>query len=312
MKRHFFGWKKIIWVIVILAIGLGGWLGYKRYKSGKNKGAEPENLAAVTRGDIQLKFQDAGEVTPKNPVDIASPATGRITELFVEEGGRVRSGDKIAVIQPGKSESEKYVPVTITAPMDGIIMKYTDDTQNGKSYFAKAGDRVNGLYDYGSPTYLMRVADLKKLIVKMKISEMDILKLNEGMKVDITIDALAGTPFIGMVSLISPQAEKDNTGVKMFTIEVSLSKTHPGLRPGMTARVEAVLDSRKNAVKIPLSALFEETNETFVYLASGPGKKPQKTAVKAGLRSETDIEILSGLKENDKVFTEKPPDETKK
>ena len=308
MKKRFFTRKKIIWSAVILVVAGGaGWWGYRRYKSAGAKKAEEmsESLVTVARGDMHLKFKDSGEIAAKDKVDIVSKVGGRVTELFVEEGNRVSAGDKLAVIQPGRSEAERYVPITITAPISGIIMRYVDEYGSRNSYFARVGDRVSGLYETGTPTYLMRVADLKRLIVRLKISEMDVLKLRNNMKVDVTIDAIPGVKLPGRVAMVSPQAEKDNSGLKMFKVEMLLKKTHSSIMPGMTARVESVLDTRKNVLKLPLSGLFEEMGKTFVYL-DVPNGKPKKTVIQAGLRTETDIEVLGGIKEKDKVHTEKP------
>ena len=307
MKKRFFTRKRVIWSAVILIVaGSAGWWGYRRHKSaGAKKAGEDDSRVSVVRGDMHLKFKDSGEIAAKDKADIVSKVSGRVTELFVEEGNRVSAGDRLAVIQPGRSESEKYVPITITSPISGIIMRYVDEYGSRRSYFARIGDRVSGLYETGTPTYLMSVADLKRLIVRLKISEMDVLKLRDNMKVDVTIDAIPGVKLPGRVSLVSPQAEKDNSGLKMFKVEVTLKKTHPAIMPGMTARVESVLDTRKNVLKLPLSGLFEEMGKTFVYL-DVPNGKPKKTVIQTGLRTETDIEVLGGIKEKDKVHTEKP------
>lgn len=308
MKKRFFTRKKIIWFAVILVVAGGvGWWGYSRYKSAGAKKAEAmsDSLVTVTRGDMHLKFKDSGEIAAKYKVDIVSNVGGRITELFVKEGDKISAGGKLAVIQPGRSESERYIPITITSPISGIIMRYVDEYGKKNSYFARIGDRVSGLYETGTPTYLLCVANLKRLIVRLKISEMDVLKLRSNMKVDVTIDAIPGVKLPGRVSLVSPQAEKDNSGLKMFKVEVTLKKTHSSIMPGMTARVESVLDTRKNVLKLPLSGLFEEMGKTLVYLEV-PGGKPKKTVIQTGLRTETDIEVLGGIKEKDKVYTEKP------
>ena len=85
------------------------------------------------------------------------------------------------------------------------------------------------------------------------------------------------------------------------------------LKPGMTARVDGLLDSRKNVLKLALAAVFEEDGAQYAYLKPKEKKgKPDRVTLKLGLRNETDVEVQSGVKEGDELLTEKPPTEEKK
>ncbi len=299
-------WKPLAAAAAVLL--LAGW-GWRRHKA--KAGAEGPSTASVSRGDIEVHFMDSGELTPKTYVDVASKVSGRVIEMHVDEGARVRKGDKLAVIQPGRTEAEAYVPTTLTAPLDGIVMRWQDRSSNNpqEGRLSKLGEYVTGLMESQTPTYLMTVADLARLVVKMKISEMDVLKLKEGMEVKVTVDAVAGQTFPAKVTMVSPQAEKDGNNLKNFKVEVTLLKGDARLKPGMTARVDGLLDARKGVLKLPLAGVFEEAGKEYAYVAGGD--KPRKAELKLGLRSEMDVEVLEGLKEGDKVLTEKPEDKPK-
>jgi len=198
--------------------------------------------------------------------------------------------------------------------MAGMVMRYQKEgNYQEESRIVRLGDYVTGLIESTQPTYLLTIADLSTLIVKMKISEMDILKLKGGMSVDVTVDALPGVHFPSRVSLVSPKADKDNNNLKTFKVEVSLGSRDVRLRPGMTARVDGLLDSRKNVLKIPISAVFEEEGSEYAYVKSKDTKaKPGRVKLKLGLRNETDVEVQDGVKEGDELLTEKPAEEAKK
>lgn len=293
------------WAVLAAAVALGGWA-YKRHKaSGDSSDAAP--TVEVSRGDLEKHFVDSGEIAPKNFVDVASQVSGRVVTMTVDEGGRVKKGDKLCVIQPGRSEAERYVPTSVEAPITGVVMRYQKQGSNEPSTLARQGDYVTGLVESNSPTYLMTIADLTRLVVRMKISEMDVLKLHEGMGVKVTVDALPAETLPAKVSLISPQAEKDSNGIKSFRVDVELEKNDPRLKPGMTARVDGLLDSRKNVLKIPLSAVFEEGGKEIAYSADpADAEKPRKIPLKLGLRNETDAEVLEGPKPGQKLLTEMP------
>ena len=291
---------------------IGGGLAWSRHKKKKAAAGPAPDAARASRGDVEVRFTDSGELAPKSFVDVASKVSGRVTELLVEEGRSVRKGDRLAVIQPGRTEAEGYVPFTVTSPLAGVVMRYQKPgNYQEEARLARLGDYAAGLLDSNTPTYLMTVADLTRLVVKMKISEMDILKLKEAMVVAVTVDALPGETFPAKISLVSPQADKDNNNLKTFKVEVTLDRNDPRLKPGMTARVDGLLDARRGVLKVPLAAVFEEAGKDLVY-AKGAAGKPAKAPVKLGLRSETEVEVLEGIAEGAELLTEKPSEEPKK
>ena len=291
-------------IAAAVAVGLLGAYGFKRYKGGKP--LDGPTTATVETGDIELHFMDSGELMPKVYADVASKVSGRVIEMLVEEGSRVKKGDKLAVIQPGRTESEAYVPTTLTAPIDGVVMRYQNRSSNNpeEGKIAKLGDYVTGLLESNAPTYVMTVADLTRMVVKMKISEMDVLKLRENMNVEVTVDALPGEKYPAKITMISPQAEKDQNNLKNFKVEVSLVRQDQRLKPGMTARVDGLLDARRKVLKVGLAAIFEEAGKDVAYVQESPN--PRRVELKLGLRSETDVEVLGGAKEGEKLLTEKP------
>jgi multidrug efflux pump subunit AcrA (membrane-fusion protein) len=293
-------------VPIVAVLGGGAFFGFKKLT--KRPSTEPpSDVAEIKKGDLEVHFSDSGELKPKRAIDIASKPSGRITSLAVEEGQRVRKGQKLAVVQPGRSEAEHYEPYVVASPIEGVVMRYQQEGQYQQdSKLVKPGDYVKGILESNPPDYLMTVADLSKLVVRMKISEMDILKLHEGMAVDVTVDAIPGETFPAKVSLVSPQAEKDQNNLKNFRVEVLLLKVDPRLKPGMTARVDGLLQAHKGVLKIPLAAVFEEQGGKTIAYVEQPDGKAKKTPIKIGLRNETDAELLEGLSAGQRVKTEKP------
>ncbi|OGR61213.1 MAG: hypothetical protein A2X36_13025 [Elusimicrobia bacterium GWA2_69_24] len=295
-------------VTILTLVAAAGGLGFRQYQKKPKKPKLDLTIVALTQGEMSLRFTELGDIAAKDSVNIASKVSGRIIELPVHEGQAVRAGQTLAVIQPGRTESERFLPSTVTAPIDGVLIRYikNPEASSADARFAEIGDYVTGIFESQSPTYLMTIADMRRVVVKLKINEMDILKLREGMSVLVKVDALPGAEFPSTVSMISPQAEKDNRGGKVFRVEVSLGRNDPRLRTGMTARVDATLEHRAHALKMPLAALFDEGGASVAYLQAPPGGKPKQTLVKTGMRTETDVEVLQGLKDGEKVLTEKP------
>jgi len=303
MKKH--RWKTI--TVLVIALASGGFWKWKQGKKAEEDLLSDDTRAEVVRGDLEVTFEELGDIAAKDVVDVASKVSGRVIKLFVQEGDNVKEGEQLAVIQPGKTAAEKYLPSTLTAPISGLLLRYKKDPDSNSSpkEWPEVGDFVTGVFESQNPTYMMAVADMRQIVVRLKINEMDILKLKQDMPVTVELDAVPDETFPAKVTVISPQAEKEKRGGKVFRVEVTLDRADPRLRTGMTARVKAVLEKRVEVLKMPLAALYEEKGLALVYF-DREEEEPIQVFVKTGLRTETDVEILEGLKEDQKVHTEKP------
>jgi len=297
--------KIVLYSLGAVLVGGGAWWGYKLYKKTSNVEAEIDKVS-VSKGDIEIKFQDIGDIAPKIVVQVYARVGGSVDEVLVKEGDSVEKGAKVAVVQPGQSEADKFLPVEVLAPIGGTVMRCESSGYNSESELVKPGQRISGLAESGNPTCLIQIADLSRMMVKLNVSEMEVNKLKTGMPVKVSADALPMLELSGRVAMISPKAEKDNrSGVKSFRVEVGIDQKNSQVRPGMTARIETVMEERKNILKMPISGLFEERGKKFAYL-DVPQAKARKVDVRTGLRNETEVEILSGLAEGSTVYTDKP------
>lgn len=305
-KKHPLYIKITVALVVVAALGLGGWKGWQWWQKKHPSEIPAEDTTAVVKGDITLTFEEVGEIMPRNVVDINSQASGRITELLAQEGQRVKAGDKLLVVQAGRSDSEKYMPKAIVAPMDGVIMRCVKQGSNSKDY--RVGDRVSGSYESTDPTCILQLADMGTMVINMKISEMDILKLHENMPVEVKVDAVQDRKFHGKIGMIALQAESGGNSqgdTKSFRVRVDIMDSAANLRAGMSARTSIVLKEKKGVLKIPLTAFFDDKGAYYVYKYS-PAGRHAKIPVTGGLRSDTEMEITEGLKEGDMLLTVKP------
>ncbi len=92
-------WKIIVGIVLVTLIGAGAYAGY--YYS--RRGIVGVQAGRVIRQDLVAVVTASGEIKPRNYVDISADAIGRITEILVKEGDRVRKGQmlvKVEAIQP--------------------------------------------------------------------------------------------------------------------------------------------------------------------------------------------------------------------
>ena len=178
----------------------------------------------------------------------------------------------------------------------------------------------SSLNSFGEGTVVMKIADLSKMVVKSNINEVDIAKFSLGQKADISLDALPYESFEGEVIKIAPMAIVENNA-KVFPVEISINADGYKAKPGMTAAVSILGDSRKEVLIIPIRAVFSnDEDEDIVYLlpkkssadakasskAAVPERKAIPTNVKLGANDMQMVEVISGLKEGDEIMLNDP------
>lgn len=138
-------------------------------------------------------------------------------------------------------------------------------------------------------------------VVSIQVDELDILSVEEGQTAVITMDAVEDQEFEGTITEVSATATGDSSSAK-YPVEITMEKTDDMLY-GMSASVTIQVDEAENAVLIPVSALQESGNETFVYTeCDEEGNLSGEVEVTTGLSDGSQVEIVSGLSEGDTVY----------
>jgi HlyD family secretion protein len=219
----------------------------------------------------------------------------------------------------GNSSSQK---ARVTSPMNGVIIK--KGVELGQTV-------TSGVSSFNEGTALFTVADLKSLIIRVNLNEVDIAKVVVGQPVRVTLDAYPQKVFTGKVTFVSPAAELVEK-IKVFKVETALDELGEHFKTGMSANVEILGEKRDKAVSIPLEALQRREGETISYRLK-PNLKPQQikaakeglagrskfiwlsdhwkdyfdvVPVKAGIATLERVEILAGLKPGQQVALEDP------
>jgi HlyD family secretion protein len=188
----------------------------------------------------------------------------------------------------------------IKAPAPGIILS--------QSVFQ--GDPVVPLTNYQPGTELCSLADMGSLRFKGTVDEIDVGKIITGMDVEIQIGALPEIKIAGSVSRIYPKAKKDGNAT-LFDIEIAI-RPDAGitLRAGFSATASIRIRDRRDVLVLPERLLVFENGKRFVDVGEGPEGPVRKAEVRTGLSDGLNVEVLSGVKEGDRIV-EHPPREIK-
>ncbi|WP_179374689.1 efflux RND transporter periplasmic adaptor subunit [Winogradskyella wichelsiae] len=218
---------------------------------------------------------------------------------------------------------------TIYAPMTGTISLLS----------VELGERVVGTQQMAG-TEILRVANLKNMEVEVDVNENDIVKVGIGDSTIVEVDAYLKKQFKGVVTAIANSAAGDLTAdqvtnfkVKVRIIEESYKdltegkpETYSPFRPGMTATVDIITKTRKDAISVPISAIVIKTDtsstkkpytktseladnnsseeeQKFECVFVNDNGKAKLRVVKTGIQDDTNIEIVSGLTKDDEIIT---------
>ncbi len=180
----------------------------------------------------------------------------------------------------------------ITAPIDGEVISIV--TQEGQMVVAQQQAPV-----------MMKLADLNTMTIEARIPEADVVRVHPGQEVYFTILGAPDQRYYSQLRAIEP-APPDNQGQTQAVFYNALFEApNPQrvLRVGMTAQVSIVLDKARAALTIPVSALGEPDKDgrARVRVLSADGAVHTRAA-RTGINNRVQVQILSGLKEGERVI----------
>ncbi len=165
------------------------------------------------------------------------------------------------------------------------------------------GDQVIESNTMNAGTTIATLADVSNMIFEGKVDEAEVGKLKEGMSIKITVGALSGQSFNGVLYFISPLGEDDNGTVK-FEIKANVQlKEGIFIRAGYSANAEIILETVENVLAIKEGLLrFEDDGKAYVEIATGTEENPyEKRYVELGISDGTNVEIKGGISEDDQI-----------
>ncbi|WP_426062982.1 efflux RND transporter periplasmic adaptor subunit [Flavobacterium sp. DSP2-3-1] len=219
---------------------------------------------------------------------------------------------------------------TIYAPADGTISMLN----------VELGERVLGTQQM-TGTEILRVANLNNMEVEVDVNENDIVKIKVGDEANVEVDAYLKKQFKGIVTSISNSASSALTAdqVTNFKVKVRILKesyedllegkpdTYSPFRPGMTATVDIITETKSNVLSLPISAVViksdtaavkdivvvdskeeqkgaaPKSDKKFECVFVKVGDKAKIRIIKTGIQDDTNIEVMTGLKKGDIVIT---------
>ena len=229
--------------------------------------------ARAEENAARLEFRRASELRDRGAVSASQLDAARVA-LDVAESERALWETRVGF-------------ATVYAPIDAVVV----------ARHVEAGEAVQ------AQATLFELASIDELVVRVAVSELDVVHLGLGQALDVSIDALPDLQLLGVVGRIFPVAESAS---RLTTVEIALpaEAASLGVRPGFLARVRARIDQRPGVLVVPVASVGVDGGGRYVFvIADGT---LERRDIEVGVTRAEWVEVQSGLGIGDKVLASNP------
>lgn len=147
---------------------------------------------------------------------------------------------------------------------------------------------------------VVRLAQDGEKEVLITVPENRVSEVKAASVIEVTLWAAPQKRYQGRVREISPSAD---TVTRTYAVRVAMTDADVSARLGMTASVLLKQPGEGQAVVLPLTALYQQGNNTALWLVDAATQTVKLVPVKVGVFREDSVTILSGVKADDVVVT---------
>jgi HlyD family secretion protein len=246
-------------------------------------------VIANTSGIIESVPFKTGDIVKQGEIISSISSDNLSNDLLVKQASIEQQQVTVNDLQ------EKVNSLKVTAPFDGVFS--TDFVNQKTNILSKhpIGAKIDSGTAFGG------VSSLDSMQLPIEVDELDLPSIKDKMQANIKVDSITNKTFKGEVNQISTVGTTTN-GVTFYTVVLSVPNDGQLLKYGMTATAEILIQDKKDILTIPIEALQSRQGKRYVTLKNADGTKVSKE-VTIGIRSKTQVEIVSGLKEGDTIVT---------
>ena len=234
---------------------------------------------ATRQGNLRAKgfISEAGEDTARTEAEVRKASC---------DAARADVGQAEAKVYATKVEQGRTV---LYAPFDGVVAKIVGEL---------------GEYSTPSPPGVptppaIDLIDDSCLYINAPMDEVDAPKIQAGLPVRVSFDALPKQPLKGKVRRVAPYVLAVEKQARTVDVEVDFEMPATGhLLVGYSADVEIVLGGHQNVLRVPTAALIEGSRVMVLNADSG---KLEERKVKTGIANWEFTEIVDGLAEGERI-----------
>ena len=234
--------------------------------------AKPVNIDVA-----QYSYRALSIIESNESVDITSKVNGVIDQISFKESSYIEKGQILYSI----ISSDKIGSTQIHAPFSGIIGL----SQKKFSENVKKGEILTSLDDYST------------MKLPMDLPERLLPYLNKKLSFLVTTDSIPDFKYNGELNFVDTRINTQTRTIEAYALIDNGTRL---LKPGLLMKVDIFLEEKNNAILVPEQSLLSIDEKHYVYKVVEDLAK--LTEVKIGIKSNSAVEIKSGLSTNDVVI----------
>ena len=186
---------------------------------------------------------------------------------------------------------------TVKAPEDGMVIyeREWNGTKKGVGAFVEAWNPV-----------VATLPDLRKMISRTYVNEVDIRSVRAGQSVSIGLDAFPDKKLTGrIIDVANVGEQRPNSDAKVFMVIIEIIESDNTLRPSMTTSNRILAEKVEDVLFIPLECLHNQ-GDSLTYVIRKDGLSFRRQQVEIGKTNANDAIVLQGVDEGDQLYLSIP------
>lgn len=271
--------------------------------------AEQRENVDEASGRLSIENARTSIVTAQNTLDQAG--SDRPADTDAQEA-QVRDAEaSVALAQRDLDDTALRAPVAgVVSQINGAVGEFVGAASGTTSLAPGSSARLPGVTDSsstgasaatggGGAFLVLNDVDSFQLVVPFE--ESDAARVQPGLAVDVTVDAVPGISVPASVLAVAPTGA-DVSGIVNYYATVVLNRTDPQLRDGQTADAAVRVESVENVLRVPSSTVRTEDGRKVVTTPGVDGGDPVTTPFSGGAVGDEYTEVKSGLREGQEVL----------
>lgn len=208
-------------------------------------------------------------------------------ETFAQKAARTQAEATNDSAWDGVLAAQKALrDATLTSPINGIIV---------------ASGNLSVGQNIGPSDVIYQIVDFSKKVFEAKVDESDIGSIKVGQAANVTLNAYGSTVFKGKVIEIEPITQTDTTGAITVTVKIEVDDSRIESIYGLNGNADIIIAAKSGVLVVPQDALLDDTHLYVKCSACKTGV--EKRQIETGIKSDTQVEVISGVSEGDQVVT---------
>ncbi len=246
--------------------------------------------ADVARTELAFAYYEEA-ASSAQAAEIVAPVSGYV--FYMPMGGLVPEdiiSDYMSSEVGGFTSSLNFVAGGVEGMMDDMIFDLV---------LPELDLQVGSVVKQDSPAFM--IVDMDRLLLRLKVEEMDIGLVEEGQRVEISLDALPREILEGEVIHVANRSSMSLSDTSLYEVAVVVETSKEELKLGYTAYADIFVVDEEDALLLPLEAVLMEPSPHVFVVEEGVAHAREVTL---GLEIEDQVEVIKGLEEGELVVVE--------